>query len=114
MIGHISKIMLVFSMALLLSFPKIAFAGNSSIVVEKPSALAMTGDLIVARPLLLGMTIIGTAVFLVALPFTLLGGNMAESGKTLVVGPAMTTFVRCLGCKNPGYKREVKEVEGSE
>ena len=114
MISNLNKIALIFSMALLLSFPQFTFANNSSVVVEKPTALAMTGDLVVARPVLLGVTLIGTAVFLVSLPFSLLGGNSGEAAKTLVLGPAETTFVRCLGCSNPGYKGEVKEVEGAE
>ncbi len=114
MVSYISKITLIFSMALLLSFPKFAFANDSSVVVEKPSALAMTGDLVVARPLLLGVTAIGTAVYLVSLPFSLLGGNAAEAGETLVLGPAESTFMRCLGCTNAGYKKTVQEVEGSE
>ena len=114
MVSYISKITLIFSMAFLLSFPKIAFANSSSVVVEKPSALAMSGDLIVARPVLLVITAIGTAVFLISLPFSLLGGNAGEAGKTLVLGPGESTFVRCLGCTNSGYKKTVQEVEGSE
>lgn len=113
MVSNISKIALIFSMALILSLPKLAFA-NSAVVVEKPSALAMTGDLVIARPALLAITAIGTAVFLVSLPFSLLGGNVGESAKTLVVGPGAATFVRCLGCKNTGYKNKVQEVEGGE
>ena len=70
---------------------------------EKPSALEMTGDLLVARPLLLGLTLGGTAVYLVSLPFTLLGGNAYEAAETLVINPGKATFIRCLGCINPGY-----------
>lgn len=114
MVSYISKIALIFSMALLLSLPKIALAESGSVVVEKPSALAMTGDLVIARPLLLAVTVIGTAAFIVSLPFSLLGGNVAEAGKTLVVGPGAATFVRCLGCKNSGYKRKVQTVKGEE
>lgn len=68
---------------------------------EDPSMLAMTGDLLVARPVGLVATVAGAAVFLVSLPFTLAGGNVAEAGETLVIGPARTTFVRCLGCETP-------------
>lgn len=113
MISQITKTLLVLSMSLLLSMPQwaVAASSSSSVVVEEPSALAMTGDLVIARPILLAVTVIGTAVFLVSLPFSLLGGNAGEAGKTLVVGPAVNTFVRCLGCSNPGYKKEIKNTE---
>jgi ABC-type Co2+ transport system permease subunit len=68
---------------------------------EEPSMLAMTGDLLIARPVGLVTTVAGAAVFLVSLPFTALGGNVAEAADTLVIGPARTTFVRCLGCEAP-------------
>jgi hypothetical protein len=80
-----------------------------SSVDERPSAFAMTGDLLVARPIGLVMTAVGGAAFVVSLPFTALAGSMAESAETLVLGPAETTFMRCLGCIQPGYS--YKDVE---
>lgn len=71
---------------------------ESSLDMERPSAAAMFGDAILARPALLVLTAAGTGIFLVTLPFSALGGNVAEAGKTLVVGPAKSTFLRCLGC----------------
>lgn len=72
---------------------------------EKPGYYAMVGDLIIARPLLAGVTAIGAAAFVVSLPFTLLAGNTAEAGRELVVRPGEATFVRCLGCTKSGYGR---------
>lgn len=110
--NHLSKLFMVLSATLLLSMPQWALASeSSSAVVEKPTALAMTGDLVIARPALLAVTVVGTAVFLVSLPFSLLGGNAGEAGKTLVLGPAESTFVRCLGCTRPGYKKSVEDNE---
>lgn len=80
-------------------------------VEEEPSPLAMAGDAIVARPLGLAITAAGTVVYLVTLPFSLLGGNAGEAGKALVVQPAEATFVRCLGCTKPGYKHSTDDVE---
>lgn len=77
--------------------------------VETPSAGAMTSDLLIVRPLGLVATVLGTGVFVVSLPFTLAGGNMIDAGKTLVVGPAVTTFVRCLGCTKPGRKEKIAD-----
>jgi len=89
-------------LGLMLVFPALGYA---EIVDEDPSALAMTGDLIIARPLLLVLTAVGTVTYVVALPFTLLGGNAKQAGNTLVVEPAMSTFVRCLGCTRSGYRQ---------
>lgn len=78
-------------------------------VDESPSAGAMVGDLLVARPFGLVMTAGGAAAFLVSLPFTLLAGHASEAAETLVVGPGRTTFMRCLGCRETGYTN--KDVE---
>lgn len=63
-----------------------------------PSAVAMGADLVIGRPLLLAATALGTAVWIVALPFSAVGGNVKASGEKLVVWPAKNTFARCLGC----------------
>lgn len=83
--------------------------GHARAVDESPSALAMTADAILLRPALLATTIVGSAVYLVSLPFSALGGNAGEAGDVLVVGPARATFVRCLGCSRTGRKPEPVE-----
>jgi hypothetical protein len=75
-------------------------------VDEDPNAFAMTGDLLVARPIGIVMTAVGAAAFVVSLPFTALAGSVSESAEKLVLGPAETTFMRCLGCIEPGYSRK--------
>lgn len=114
MIKSLKKALLVISTALIISMPQLSFALDDIVVVEKPSALAMTGDALLARPVLFVMTVVGSALFLVSLPFSLAGGNAGEAGKVLVAKPAEATFIRCLGCKNSGYKQTVQEVEGAE
>ncbi len=84
---------------------------NAQPVDESPSFLAMTGDLLVARPLLLVTTVAGTAVFLVSLPFTAAGGNLEQAGEMLVEGPARATFVRCLGCRSSAPKRQTTPAD---
>ena len=71
-----------------------------------PSGLDMAADLLIGRPALLATTIVGSAVWLVALPFSALGGNVEESTEALVIGPAKATFVRCLGCSTNAYQGE--------
>lgn len=70
---------------------------------ESPNEWAMAGDLLVARPIGAALVVGGTAVWIVSLPFTLLAGNASEAAGTLIGGPVETTFMRCLGCRNPGY-----------
>lgn len=59
-------------------------------------------DAIVARPLGLVATVLGSALFVVSLPFSAIGGNVGEAADLLVVGPAKETFARCLGCPGSG------------
>lgn len=76
--------------------------GNDPIYsANAPSGFAMMGDLIIARPLLIGATAIGAAAFVVSLPFTALGGNVEEAAQALVAEPGREAFVRCLGCVTP-------------
>jgi len=72
---------------------------------ENPTALAMTGDLLFVRPVMFGITVIGSVAWLLSLPFAAAGGNIKQTTDTLVIGPAKNTFVRCLGCTRPGYRR---------
>lgn len=72
--------------------------GNAAAVTDRPSGMEMAADTLLARPLLLVSTVVGTGLFIVSLPFSALGGNVKEAGNTLVATPFKATFVRCLGC----------------
>ena len=76
---------------------------------ENPHFAKMAGDLVIARPIGIVMTVAGTAAFVISLPFTLLAGSASEAAETLMIGPAKTTFVRCLGCTTAGYT--YKDIE---
>ena len=99
------KLIAIFISCLML--PQTLWAGGA--IDEKPHAGVMVGDLVVARPIGIVMTVAGTAAFIVSLPFTLLAGNTSEAAESLMIGPAQTTFMRCLGCRNPGYSN--KDIE---
>lgn len=81
-------------------------SGDPTYTVEAPPAYSMIGDLLIARPLLIGATAIGVVAFVVSLPFTALGGNVGEAAQELVAVPGKEAFVRCLGCTTSGYKRD--------
>jgi hypothetical protein len=98
-----NRLLVAAAMSLSLLVPQLSLADEMD---EDPSALAMVGDAVLARPLGLIFTTVGAVTYVVTLPFSLAGGNAKEAGKQLVGGPAMATFVRCLGCSKVGYKRD--------
>ncbi len=81
---------------------------------DKPTAIEMYTDLFLMRPIGIVQTVLGSAVYVVALPFTLASGGATEAGEVLVVRPAMYTFVRCLGCTRPGYNRSESATQKEE
>ncbi len=76
--------------------PVTAQAAESTL--DRPGEMAMIGDAVFARPFLLASTVVGAGLYVVTLPFSLLGGNPGEAGEVLVMNPGKNTFVRCLGC----------------
>ena len=64
---------------------------------EPGSGEAMIADVLVARPVGLVATVVGSAVYVVSLPFSLLGGNEKQARQKLVVEPTEFTFKRPLG-----------------
>ncbi len=73
-------------------------SGDPTYSLEAPPVYAMVGDLLIARPLLIAATVIGTGVFVVSLPFTALGDNVVEAADAMVLSPGREAFLRCLGC----------------
>lgn len=61
------------------------------------SASDIVGDFFVGRTTSFATMIVGAGVFVVTLPFTLIGGNVGEAGMKLVGNPARATFTRPLG-----------------
>ncbi|MBB71399.1 MAG: multidrug transporter [Legionellales bacterium] len=65
---------------------------------QAPSDLYMMADVVAGRPLMAAGTIFSSALFVVSLPFSILGGNVGDAGQKMVVDPVNATFFRCLGC----------------
>ena len=72
------------------SVPALA-AGGASV------AAAMVADVIIARPAGFVGTILGSVIFVLAVPFAALGGNVKPVAETLVVDPFKFTFTRPVG-----------------
>ena len=66
---------------------------------EDRTAPAMMFDIVLLRPLGLVATVVGTAFFIITLPFSVLGGNTGEAASALVGAPLKYTFTRPLGAE---------------
>lgn len=74
-----------------------ARAGDTLNGGPPPSGEAMAVDLMLVRPVGVVATVLGTGFFIVSLPFSILGGNVDDAGRNLVLKPAKSTFIRPLG-----------------
>jgi hypothetical protein len=89
-------------------------AGNVSgaLQEERPEAFAMVIDVPI-RILSLGLAMVGTAFFIVALPFALSSGSTGDAWDALVAEPFQFTFTRPLG-KFEDWKSSPEESDSSE
>jgi hypothetical protein len=78
---------------LLLAMP----AAHADDTVSGDKAAYMVADVVVMRPLGLAATVLGAALTVVALPFTIPSGSVEESVQAFIVKPAEYTFKRPLG-----------------
>jgi hypothetical protein len=69
----------------------------SSSASETSGPLTVTVDAVVIRPACLVATVLGSAVFVVALPVATISKSVKKTADTLVVKPANATFTRPLG-----------------
>jgi hypothetical protein len=92
-----SLILMMSSLFLLTIVTAPVSAESNSPITEVDLRLAMAGDMILARPLGMVGTVLGTTGFILSLPFSAAGGNVGEAARKLVVEPAKYVFVRPLG-----------------
>lgn len=88
---------LLIVLTLVLAPVSASFARDDNLDDDDLVAGKMVGDLVVVRPLGFCMVILGTAVFVVSLPFTAPAGNTGEAFQALMAEPARFTFARPLG-----------------
>jgi len=98
MLKHLKQpiVFLTIAALILIPFATESLAQDNSAQTEY-SAGKMMADILLVRPVGIIATVFGSAVFIVALPFSLLGGNTEATYKNLVVSPAKFTFQRPLG-----------------
>jgi hypothetical protein len=71
-------------------------------IEPSPDEVAM--DLLLVRPVALCSIVVGSAIFVVGLIFTIPTGNLALSGKKLVVEPVKFTFLKPLGALDTPFR----------
>ena len=64
---------------------------------EAPGAPDMIADVLIVRPVSLACTVLGTAAFIVSLPFAIPSGSVKSVARTLVADPFKYTFTRPMG-----------------
>ncbi|MGH8751726.1 MAG: hypothetical protein ACREUV_08485, partial [Burkholderiales bacterium] len=90
------KSLLALLVAAMLALSSIAHAAEY-LEATKPSGEAIAGDILFVRPVGLIATLVGSAIFVIGLPFTIPSGSVRDSAKALIADPARYTFSRPLG-----------------
>ena len=84
-------------MILVLCALTFGFGSVNSARAEIDKSLDAVGDIALVRPGCFVATVLGSAVFIVALPFAAMSGSVHQTADTLVVHPAQATFTRPVG-----------------
>ena len=90
-------LLVILSIALLTGVTSQAFAKPCCEKAEEASAAAMFADAVFIRPFWLTCTVLGTGLFVLTSPFTLISRNIGHSAKVFVAEPAINTFGYPLG-----------------
>jgi hypothetical protein len=69
----------------------------ATVFADPDDAIYAAADTVVARPLGIASIIVGTAFFIVALPFAITSGTTKETADTLIGEPFRFTFDRPVG-----------------
>ncbi len=88
------------------SLDRAGTAGFTEPPPVEPSAAVVAADALIARPIGLGLTIAGTATFLVTLPFSIPSGSVDNAAQGLIVRPGGYTFVRPFGRSEPRFEEK--------
>jgi hypothetical protein len=83
--------------ACIILIASLIFFTHAAAFAESRSGEKIAADLVIMRPLGVAATVVGTAVFVVSLPFALITNDVPKTAKELVVDPFNYTFERRLG-----------------
>jgi hypothetical protein len=82
---------------LILTLAVILGMGNFGVCRADDNSIAAITDVALVRPGCFLATLLGSVVFVVALPIAATSGSIKSTADTLVVSPAQATFTRPIG-----------------
>jgi hypothetical protein len=71
--------------------------GSVNVCRAEDNSVAAITDVVLVRPGCFVATVLGSAFFVVALPFAAASGSIKQTADTLVITPAQATFTRPVG-----------------
>ena len=90
-------IVMLFGVQMIATAQEAAVPGKEHTQESPDPAGPILVDALLLRPLGLAATVLGTATFILTLPFSLPTRSSGKAAKALIVKPAKYTFVRPLG-----------------
>ena len=90
-------ILMIVTALVVVPFGTSALAQDTFTEAEETTGGKMAVDLLLVRPVGIAATLVGSVIFVVALPFTLISGDTQHSLDKLIKEPGKYTFDRPLG-----------------
>ena len=90
-------ILLIIAALVAVPFGTTALAQDTFTETEETTGAKMAADLLLMRPAGIAATLVGSVIFVVALPFTLISGDTQHSLDKLIKEPGKYIFDRPLG-----------------
>ena len=90
-------ILVVIAALIIVPFGTSALAWENFTEAEDTTGAKMGADLLLVRPVGIVATLVGSVIFVAALPFTLISGDTQHSLDKLIKEPGRYTFNRPLG-----------------
>ena len=94
--AKLSLVIFLITSIVFIPFGMSALAGSSN-ANDDITAGAMAADVLFVRPLGIVSVVVCAAVYIVALPFAAMGGNVNEVTQQMIVKPVKFTFKRPIG-----------------
>jgi len=97
---RLNKQLIIMAIALSFIILPLGQAAVAKDMYQKPETVSsgyITADVFAVRPAGIASTILGTVTFVLASPFSALGGNFDHSYQELVIKPFNYTFKRPIG-----------------
>ena len=75
----------------------LALMGGLTTPSARADSMSTAADALVVRPVCFAATLVGSAIFVIALPFAAVSKSVKKTASTLVEAPARATFTRPIG-----------------